>query len=302
MLSNFKLDVEYHIQRKIADGGMGSVYEALQCGVQGFTKTVAIKVLLPQYAQNKLYLDMFINEARLVASLVHENIVSLYHLGFHDNAYVIVMEYIDGYSLNEFLEHHRKIGKRIPEEIAVFIASRIARGLSYAHTRPNMVSVVHRDVSPRNILITSEGLPKLADFGLAMVVEGTGGKQTYRAGKMAYMSPEQAKGETLDRRTDIFSLGAVLFEMLTLHRIRKGTTKAGPSLKQAMEGEVNWDLLKVNDRLNTILKRCLALDPNNRYNKTPELAEDLERYIYEGGYGPTIAALKAYAEKIGINS
>jgi serine/threonine protein kinase len=299
-MDKLNLSVEYRITRKIADGGMGSVYEAVQCGAVGFEKRVAIKVLLPEYAERKELLQMFIHEAKLVATLVHENIVQLYHLGFHAERYMMIMEYIKGYSLDQFIEHHRKEKKKIPQELAVFIASRIARGLAYAHTRPDageeFLSVVHRDVSPKNILITSEGVPKVADFGLALVVQGESSKvvQDYLSGRLPYMAPEQARGEAVDFTADIYGLGAVLFEMLTLEPLRVAENQFH-QLKQAVDGEVRWQMLKADNRLLSIVKRCLALTPESRYPETSALAEDLERYIYEGGYGPTIASLKAYA-------
>lgn len=302
----FELTINYKLVRKIADGGMGSVYEALQYGADGFEKRVAVKVLLPEYVNNKKYLEMFIDEAKLVATLVHENIVQLYHLGCYQSKYLIVMEYINGDSLDRFLEIHRSKNKTIPEELAVFIASRIARGLAYAHEHKDyssniLTSVVHRDVSPRNILITSEGLPKLADFGLALVLQGEKIKasEKYLSGRLPYMAPEQAASKEVDRAVDVYALGAVLFELLTLQPIRIAENPFH-QIKQAVDGEVRWELLNVKDRLKKIVARCLAVKPEDRFEKTSKLAEELERYIYEKGYGPTITTLKSYIDRLDL--
>ena len=290
----------YRVVRNIAEGGMGSVYEAIQDGAKGFQKTVAIKMLLPELSVSDRFVDMFIAEAKLVANLVHENIVQIYQLGRTPDGYYIVMEYVNGLTLDEFIGHHASIGEPIPRPLAVFIASRVARGLSYAHSRVDgmgkHMKIVHRDVCPKNIMITTEGLPKLTDFGIALVTANLKeDRPRSLMGKLSYMSPEQAAEDPVDFRTDLFAMGAVLFELLTMRKIRTGTNKKA-MLELAKEGAVAWDCLPddLGDDLNDILRHCLARDPGDRFDSTADLARRLEYCIYKDGYGPTIQTLEEY--------
>ncbi len=214
MLKTLEDNVVFRVVRTIAAGGMGSVYEARQVGAAGFEKRVAIKTILPEFSADQRFVDLFIQEAKLVADLVHENIVQIYQFGFSKrHGYYIVMEYISGLTLAEFIRLTAATHTRVPEELAVFIVSRIARGLAYAHTRVGRsglpLNIVHRDVCPNNILITTEGLPKLGDFGIAKAATQA---VATRGGKRSYMSPEQATSGQVDGRSDIYSLGLVLFE------------------------------------------------------------------------------------------
>ncbi len=290
----------YRIVRNIADGGMGSVYEAIQDGARGFQKVVAVKTLLPELSEKDKFVDMFINEAKLVANLVHENIVQIYQLGHTPDGYYIVMEYVSGLTLDAFINHHTLTKKPIPRPLAVFIASRVARGLSYAHSRLDdlgrHMKIVHRDVCPKNVMITTEGLPKLTDFGIALVTANLA-KDSPRSlmGKLSYMSPEQAAKEPVDFRTDIFALGAVLFELLSMRRIRTGETKEA-MVELAKAGQIEWERLPddTDADLHDILGHCLARDPDDRFASSAELARRLEYFIYKDGYGPTIQTLEEY--------
>src|SRR6266540_7530580 len=159
------------IVRKLAQGGMGAVYEAVLCGPMSFTKTVAIKTIVERYSQDVEFVEMFIGEARLVADLVHPNICQVYQLGKVSNRYYIAMEYIAGVSLRQFADRHAELGILVPVEIGTFVISRVCRGLEYAHAKRDrnghLLGVVHRDVTPRNIMISTEGEVKLTDFGIA---------------------------------------------------------------------------------------------------------------------------------------
>lgn len=293
--------LEFTDIKKIAEGGQGAVYQAKQKGVEGFEKTVAIKMLRESTSRNQKFVDLFIAEAKLVANLVHENIVQIYQLGKTGGSYYFVLEYINGISLYDFITLHAHRQKQIPCELAVFIASRVVRGLAYAHNRKDPygrpLNIVHCDVCPHNILITSEGLPKLTDFGIAkatsMVRSGFG-----LSGKLLFMSPEQAKQQRIDFRSDIYSLGAVLFNMLTRKAIRDPDGDFNAVLEQAQTGAVNWDEVSgLDGELVGILRRMLAPDPRDRYPSTDELARDLEYHIYKDGYGPTIVALANYMQE-----
>ncbi len=293
-------EYRFRIVRKIADGGMGSVYEAVQDGASGFQKTVALKTILPDLADSGTFVDYFVQEAKLVANLVHENIVQIYQLGRALGGYYMIMEFVNGLSLHEFIRTHKIMRDTIPMPLGVFIASRIARGLTYAHTRldpaGDPMHIVHRDVCTGNILITTEGLPKLTDFGIALVGGNLlGSGRRVLAGKAPYMSPEQANQEPVDHRTDIFSLGAVLFELLSMHKIRS-EDESQTMVEQARAGRVDWEQLPPDlpPEVRAILEKCLAADRNDRYAKTADLARDLEYYIYKDGYGPTIQTLETY--------
>ncbi len=280
------------IIHKIGEGGMGAVFLANQFGAEGFRKTVAIKTLRQQLADEK-YKKLFIAEAKLVADLVHENIVQIYQLGEVNGQFFIVMEYVNGLSLENFIAYHRIKAIPIAEELAIYIASRIARGLAYAHKKEDAfghpLHIVHRDVCPANILITREGLPKLADFGIAKVADSI--MKEFSGGKRLYMAPEQAKGADVDFRADQFALGTVLFEMLSFRKIRDklDTQKTGSA-------SVAFELLpeRVSEDAKRILRKMLAEDPAERYEDTDLLAKALEYHIYKNGYGPTIKTLELY--------
>jgi serine/threonine protein kinase len=290
------------VVRKIADGGMGTVYEAVQSGVEGFEKTVAVKTLLPQFSNDSRFLRMFIDEAKLVANLVHENIVQIYQLGKDGDDYFIIYEYVTGVSLRDFLDLHHCMRLTLPAELAVFIASRIARGLAYAHSRRDAeghpLEIVHQDVCPNNILISTEGLPKLTDFGIAKAATNLGANSPGGiAGKLPYMSPEQGARKPVDKRSDIYSLGMVLFEMLA------GTTarnlKSEALLDCVISGQIDWQKMPdfMDDSLVGLLKCMLACNRDDRYEGADMLAHDLEFYIYNKGYGPTIQTLESYMRR-----
>jgi eukaryotic-like serine/threonine-protein kinase len=291
---------QFTITRKIAEGGMGAVYEAQEIGAEGFEKTVAIKTMLSKLIQ-KEFSELFIAEAKLVANLVHENIVQIYQLGRLPGGYYIVMEYVNGIALANFISYHRILKIPVPEALAVFIAGRIARGLAYAHKRRdkegNPLDIVHRDVCPNNILITTEGLPKLADFGVAKVAKSALLGDGLVVGKLVYMAPEQAQKKHVDYRADIFSLGAVLFEMLSCRPIREvGADTTVSHANELARQEIPWEHLpsSVHKDIRSILEKMLALDPKDRYQDTDTLAHALEYFIYRDGYGPTIQTLEQY--------
>lgn len=295
-----KETVELEVIECIAEGGMGAVYKARQKGVDGFEKTVAVKTLLAPLSEEEQFVNMFRGEALLVANLIHENIVQIYQLGKHEGNYYFVLEYVDGISLHEFVNFHAKLKMNVPLNLAVFIASRIARGLAYAHSRAdrdgNPLNIVHCDVCPSNIMITTEGLPKLTDFGIAKAANMASNGMV--SGKLPFMSPEQASGLDLDFRSDIYSLGIVLFFIISGKHTRDVMSDFGKVLEQAKTNYINWDNFpdeyKSDRDLMNIIEKCLAPEPSQRYNSTAELARELEYYIYKDGYGPTIVSLAKY--------
>jgi serine/threonine protein kinase len=298
----FSSNVKYEVINLIAEGGMGAVYKATKKGVDGFEKIVAIKTMLDSYTNDKVLVTRFIEEAKLVADLVHENIVQIYQLDKYKGNYFFVLEFVDGISLYDFIEFHLQTRKILPENLAVFITSRIARGLAYAHTRQSatgqMMNIVHCDVCPHNILITREGLPKLTDFGIVKAKSMT--DYTSISGKLPFMSPEQASGDEIDFRSDIYSLGAVLFYLLTGDSIRDMDEEIKVILKQAKNNLIQWQKLPKDTpaEVQDLLSKMLAKNPSERYQSTTELARDLEYHIYKSGYGPTISTLADYMQEL----
>ncbi|HET7585780.1 MAG TPA: serine/threonine-protein kinase [Gemmatimonadaceae bacterium] len=218
---------QFRLVQKIATGGMATVYEAQHLGPDGFAKRVAMKVIHPRYAREKHWLQLFINEAKLSADLVHGNIVQIYQLGEVDGQYYITMEYIRGPTLRSMIDRHRELDWPMPTSIAAYIASRVCRALDYAHnfTTPppdsRRLDIVHRDVSPRNVMASWDGHIKLADFGIAKANTSfdPAASRTMALGKKHYMSPEQILGLEVDARSDVFAVGLVLFEMLSLDQV-----------------------------------------------------------------------------------
>src|SRR5438876_2251071 len=287
-------EFRYEIVRKIFEGGMGVVYEAEQHGTRDFVKRIAIKVIRQNYADQKQFIENFIGEAKLVADLIHTNIVQTYHLGEAKGIYYIAMELIRGVNLEQFSEQLQEKRQPLPVEMAVFIASRVSRGLAYAHAKTEKdgkpLGLVHRDVSFKNIMVAFEGDVKLTDFGIAkargFLVDNEG---EVVAGKADFMSPEQANFQITDKRSDIFSVGVVLGTLLLARNVFKGVN-TDESRKNVLTMPVpDFRTLdeRIDERLNEILHRALARDMNKRYPNADELLYDLEHYIYHSGYGPT---------------
>ncbi len=298
-------EFRYEIVRQIYEGGMGIVYEAEQLGTRDFVKRVAIKVIRQNYANQKQFIDNFIGEAKLVADLIHTNIVQTYHLGETRGLFFIAMELIRGVNLEQF--SHQLVAKQrvLPKELAVFIVSRVARGLAYAHAKTEKdghpLGIVHRDVSFKNIMIAFEGDVKLTDFGIAkargFLVDNEG---EVVAGKADYMSPEQANFKITDKRSDLFSAGVVLAHLLLGRNVFKGQ-----SAEESRQRMINMPIPdfrtldeRIDERLNHVLHRALARDLDKRYPTADELLYDLEHYIYHSGYGPTNETLGRFIREL----
>ena len=291
----------FKMVRLIAEGGMGAVYEAKQLGAEGFEKTVAIKTILESYSNNYEFVRMFIGEAKLVADLVHENIVQVYDLGKMDPIYYIAMEYVDGINLEQFLNLHKDNDEPVPLTMGAFITSRVCRGLEYAHNKRGcdgeLLGIVHRDVSPKNIMLNTEGVVKLTDFGIAkarMLMEQEEGEVLM--GKVEYMSPEQARYLETDQRSDLFSLGVVMYELLTgyhifdaddiyetLNNVKRGAIPDPRDFRKDIPEDLAKIILKAMDR-----------DLTKRYQTASEVGYDLEYHLYHKGYGPTNQTLGGY--------
>jgi serine/threonine-protein kinase len=304
-LFNIKDDFRYEIVRKIFEGGMGIVYEAEQFGSRNFVKRVAIKVIRPSFASQKMFIENFVGEAKLVADLIHTNIVQTYHLGESNGMCFIAMELIRGVNLDQFTQQLVDKNKVLPKELAVFITSRVARGLAYAHAKTDRdgkpLGIVHRDVSYKNIMIAFEGDVKLTDFGIAKA-RGflTDQEGEVVAGKADSMSPEQADFQITDKRSDLFSAGVVLSNLLLGRNIFKGETPEESRRRILNQPIPDFRALdsRIDDKLNDILHHCLARDVARRYSNADDLMYDLEYYMYHDGYGPTNETLGKFIREL----
>ncbi len=279
---------KYTLLRKLAVGGMAELYLALQKSVAGFEKLIVVKRVLPRLAQDETFIEMLLQEAKIAATLNHPNVAQTYDVGFAEGDYFIAMEHVHGEDLRQIVRQMKKKRTRVfPLENTLAIVLGCCKGLAYAHEKRDFdgepLEIVHRDVSPQNILVTFTGDVKLVDFGIAKAAgqgEEEGGKLK---GKVPYMSPEQAQAFPLDRRSDIFSLGVMFFELTTGKRLFRGRSEH-ETLKKIVEGSyptprsIN-DLL--DERLEAIIMKCLAQDVDDRYQHAAELQADLEAFIRE---------------------
>ena len=277
------------------------VYEAVQRGIGGFRKVVAIKLIREEYSAIDEFRNNFMGEAKLVADLIHTNIVQTYHLGKVGEQYFMTMEYVTGWNLEEFLDRHIETDQYIPADLAVFIVSRICRGLAYAHrkkdSRGRLLGIVHRDVNPKNIMIAKEGDVKLTDFGIAKAQDLMYNQEgEVIAGKDEYLSPEQARCEVTDHRADLFCCGIVMSELLLGYNIFE-TAHPEKTIENILEMPLpNFSQIRpdINDNLNLMMHTALKRPRDERYQSSEEMLTELESFIYGEGYGPTNEKLAAY--------
>lgn len=298
-------ELHYELTRKIAEGGMGVVYEAVQRGAGNFRKIVAVKLIREEYSTIPEFQKNFIGEARLVADLIHTNIVQTYHLGQVGGQYFMVMEFVRGVHLEQFLERHRVLRRQIPVDIAVFVISRVARGLAYAHQKCDVegrhLNIVHRDIGPKNVLIAYEGDVKLTDFGIAKALDlmyNEEGKVI--AGKDEYLSPEQASYAVTDARADLFPLGIVLTELLLGRNIFRSADRLESRRNILTLPIPKFSTLRpeIDPRLEAIIQKALQRDRDKRYQTAAEMLTDLEVYLYSDRYGPTNEKLGVYLREL----
>ncbi|HET6331545.1 MAG TPA: protein kinase [Holophagaceae bacterium] len=295
----------YFLVEKIAVGGMAELFKAQQRGVQGFQKIVAIKRILPHLVDNEDFATMFIDEAKLAAQLTHPNIVQIFDLGKAGSSYYIAMEYVNGRDLRTLLRKAKEYGKAFPEAVAAFVTMKVASALDYAHRKRGFddreLKLVHRDVSPQNVLISNEGAVKLVDFGIAKAA--TKASHTVAGalkGKLLYMSPEQALGQPLDNRSDLYSLGLVLFEMLTGERCFQADSEMGV-LEKVRMGKIG-DLRAINPDISPevaeIVNRALHKSVEQRYASARLLERDLRDLLMKRGHIPAEHDIAEYLEAV----
>jgi eukaryotic-like serine/threonine-protein kinase len=283
---------KYRVLQELGAGGMGKVYKGCLIGQSGFQRPIVIKQL--RHSDDPGHVKMFVEEARRYAVLDHENIGRIFDFEMVDGELCIILEYIDGWSLVEFLERHQDLLSLPDVEFSVFIVSRVCRALQYVYERSR---IVHRDISPSNIMMTREGTVKLIDFGIAT---RSGTRDSNLSGKPAYMAPEMVVELRADNRSDIFSLGAVLFEMLTLNRLFQGDTTA-KVLEQVVAGQhpsARAYNAEIPDDVMTLLRLALQRDPEKRYATAGDMGQACEHFLYDKGYGPTNLSLKEYLSSL----
>jgi len=284
----------YRVIKRLASGGMAEVFVAESAGIEGFRKQVAIKRVLPQLSAKAEFIDMFLDEARLSGRLAHSNVVSVFDIGVGDNTYFIVMEYVDGADLKQVIEYQKKQGRPMSVEAACFIVTKICQGLAYAHDLHTPdgepLHIVHRDVTPANVLITRHGEIKIVDFGLAKASSQLASSDAnVIKGKFGYLAPETVTPELsgdIDKRVDIFAAGIILWEMLAGgQRLFLGETDFGTvkKVKEAVIPPLAPLNPNVRPELEKILHKALARDRDKRYMTARDFAIDLIRFLYQYG-------------------
>ncbi len=280
---------KYDILGLIARGGMAEIYKAKKKGVKGFKKVIALKKILSGYGEDDKFIEMFVDEAKIAAELTHPNIVQIYDFEKKDDTYLIAMEYVLGKDLRKLLKRTQELDNKIPEELSLYIICKTLEALSYAHNANddigNSLDIVHRDISPPNILLSYNGEVKLTDFGVSKAANKM--HQTISGalkGKLLYMSPEQARGDrNIDARSDLYSVGVVLFEMLTGKKLFLDNSEMAV-LKKVQEGiiinpgDISED---IDPELERIVLKSLAKDREERYQTANEMIDDLEHYLSE---------------------
>ena len=293
----------YSITERVDAGGMAEVFRGVAESMQGFRKNVAIKRILPSLAKNKKFVAMFLDEAKLSLFLQHANIVQVFDIGQSENSYFLVMEFVDGCNLKALLDRLHRRGERIEIAPAIYIMLECCKALNYAHHAENpdsheFLKIVHRDISPPNILISKMGEVKLVDFGLAKAnsqIEST--DPGVVKGKFSYLSPEAASGRDVDHRADIFAVGILLWEMFTGRRLFYGDTdyQTVELVRQARIPSLAALNADVEPELEAVVRKALARDPDDRYDEAADLGDALAQYLFSRGMKVTARDVAALA-------
>jgi serine/threonine protein kinase len=295
----------YDLLRRLGSGGMAEVHLVRAAGIEGFEKLLVLKRILPHLAADPHFVRMFLAEARLAAILDHPHVVQVFDLGRDERDFFFTMEFVYGETLHSAVRAARRAGEKFPYELAVAVAVGAASGLHYAHERVGFdgqpLNIVHRDVSPTNVMITFDGCVKVADFGIAKVANRTDVTRAgMRKGKVPYMSPEQCRAEKLDRRSDVFALGIVLYECSTMHRLFDGDNEFG-----VMNRIVNGDFRSPSTmrsgypkELERIVMKALSVDKSSRYASAHDMMLDLERFARECKLDASVSALGRWMHRM----
>ena len=296
---------KYTLIDRIAVGGMAEIFLARQAGLEGFEKTIVIKRIRPHLSKQPNFVKMFLNEAKLAAQLNHPNIVQIYDLGRIGESYFIAMEYIFGRDMRRIIPKADALGIPFPMVYALKIASSVCEGLYYAHARTDMygnaLNIVHRDVTPENIFVSFDGTVKVLDFGIAKAANQI--EQTRAGeikGKLSYMSPEQCMGKPLDNRSDIFSMGVVLYEWLTGFKLFTGDSEVA-ILKSITEGKIyapSYFKADIPEGVEAILMKALEKDRERRYQTAWEMQYDLDQFLSQYEFTPSNIHLSNFLKQL----
>jgi serine/threonine protein kinase len=293
----------YRVVRHLASGGMAELFIARQEAMGGFEKEIVVKILQPRYAENPRVVQMFLDEARLAAKLNHQSIVHVYDVAEDGGLKYIAMEYIRGETLTEIVRRGLAAKKYIPLEHAVHVVRQTAAGLAYAHAGRDpdgqLLRIVHRDVSPTNILVTMEGQTKIVDFGIARMQDELREESGIIPGKASYMSPEQIRGAGVDYRSDIFSLGIILYELTLGQRLFRGPAEI--VMKRIVDEKVAPPTALKRDfppALELIVMRALEKRPEDRYQTAEEMRVDLEEFLADEGLRTGSRRMALYMREI----
>jgi serine/threonine protein kinase len=280
----------YVLLRRLAVGGMAEVFLAKLVGAAGFEKEVAVKRILPQWSQHKDFTTMLVDEAKIAVQLSHPNVVQVYELAREDDVYYIAMEFVPGWDVRQVMQAAAAKKARIPLDAALFIATEILEGLAYAHSRKDgrgrPLDIVHRDISPQNILLSEDGGVKITDFGIAKAASKSHETATgVLKGKFAYMSPEQASQREVDGRSDLFSTAVVFYELLTGERLFHcgSDIETLDRVRRAQVAPSPQALAAIPKPLLEVLLKALARSPEDRYEGAAAACEALRRYAHEAG-------------------
>jgi eukaryotic-like serine/threonine-protein kinase len=294
----------YHVVSKIAKGGMAEIFLALQQGEEGFQKPVVLKRILPALAADPKFVRMFVDEAHIASTLNHSNLVQVLDLGRSGGQYFLVLEFVDGWSLEQIRRRAQQAKMKLPIPLALTIVSALCRGLAYVHTRERdgqPLGIVHRDVTPQNVLISQHGEVKLADFGIAKAI----GKSEKSAtgiikGKFAYMSPEQSQAHPLDARSDLFSVGTVLYLLTTGRKPFDGKTDADVimQVRRARPEKPSTVVRDLNPDVERLINRALRANPGKRWQSAEQMADKIDAILVKLGEPSGPAPLKRWLETL----
>jgi len=293
----------YVVLKHLASGGMADVLLGRSDGIEGFERHVVLKRIRPEFARDQRFIRMFLDEARVAANLHHQHIVQVHDIGESSGEYFIAMEYIHGEDVRTILSTASKTRAHVPLGHAIAIVSAAAAGLHYAHERrgndKRPLGIVHRDVSPSNVLVGYDGSIKVVDFGIAKASMRQETRSGSLKGKVSYMSPEQCKGAEVDRRSDVYALGVVLYELATTTRLFKGDNDY-LIMDQIVNGRVSLPRVRRPDlpnELSAIIMRAIAPDPERRYFTADELRIALDQFAAKTGVTASTSAIASYMSK-----
>jgi len=298
------LRARYHVVSKIAHGGMAEIFLALQQGERGFQKPVVLKRILPSLAQDPHFVRMLVDEAHIASTLNHSNLVQVLDLGKSGQQYFLVLEFVDGWSLEQVRRRAQKAKLKLPIPLALSIVGALCRGLAYVHTRERNgkpLGIVHRDVTPQNVLLSQHGEVKLADFGIAKAVDRSEKSATgIIKGKFAYMSPEQTRAGPLDARSDLFAVGTVLYLLTTGKKPFDGPTDLDVimQVRRARPAKPSTVIKELNPDVERFINRALRADPAKRWQSAEQMADKIDAILVKLGQPSGPAPLKRWLETL----